>query len=193
MLEKELNFLDIEEKRNTAILAKGVTQSKIEQVFESSLSIHEKYVDMARQQSPQLEPLKRAIYMQWISYSTDNWHVGIHDLNKEKEKAAIEMLNDYISRDILDKEFISMIAIYYAITDWFADISDANNKYLKHYFRETDKLKEINLPVYEKFPLYFKEFDYDHRGQMGDYLKNHHVYEKAFLAYENAKKTKLFR
>jgi len=188
MLKKELLALAEREVDLIEKLGGPWTPEEYEKIVEANTVIHNKYVDMAIENPEELEPLKRAIYMQWIGMIEPKVNTAIDGLDPEKEKNAIEMLNYNLYNGNVDKEFLSMVQIYYMITDWFTDYSKADNKYLKQFFKEIDQLKRKKLQEYGMLSGHYKEFDYDRRGGMGRYFKEHYVNENAFKAYENVRK-----
>lgn len=129
-----------------------------QKVFATYQILHQRYAELA---SESLEAFKRALFIQWYSFSEPDWSTGISELDAEAEEKVIVILNQKLE-DGLDDYELQWMFDYYATWDW---IFERFNGYpsLENAISLAKNVVETHLP---------NSIDREEmakRGQMGDY------------------------
>lgn len=100
-IENQINFLGLPEKYNEIYRA------------------YSAYYKLSRN----IEALKRMIFIQWFGALEPLAFTGIARLDNTLEKETLILLFDLLHNGRVDREFRSMFAHYYNITEWYFDAS----------------------------------------------------------------------
>jgi hypothetical protein len=168
-LEKEIDSELI------AINTIAADSKKESEIYNRYKIIHKAYINLIKNadSETQLEALKRAVYLQWISsfepahltgVITSFWTLEKHENGLELEdfQFVYSVLDKLIGQNKLDKEFFEMLS-YYASWEFVFEFAN---------FKEYEKLHEFVFKVdpTKSYLNSIRQRNLNNRGQMGDYF-----------------------
>ena len=134
---------------------------RIDNIFEKYESIFKQYIVLADKYN-NIEALKRAIFIQWYSYSEPSSFTGIFLLSEDDERLALQLLERAIIKKEMDAELISMLYHYKEVND-----------IVFFKFEDLFVLNEFLQNILPENPLEkLRNNSFSARGQMGEYWKS---------------------
>lgn len=132
-----------------------IANNQLQVLFQKYRDVHLQYSLSAANDD---EALKRALFLQWYSYSEPNYLTGLNDLDKTAEARVMDIVEDKLRNKSCDNELTWMFN-YYASWDYiFEPYSDRPSI--------TEFLAQRNDA---QFPNSIDRIAMKKRGQMGHY------------------------
>ena len=163
--EKELKLMQ------ETILINGTIEEKEQKIlaigiYEKYRLIHNSYLDIFKSTNDsnvKLESLKRLIFINWYSMIEPSIYTGIGKVDNETIYNSYKELDNYITENKLDKEFIWMLSYYSSWDFTILPFSEGKLMKLTKFVENVDN-SFLHVPKHQ-----LPKGVMDNRGQMGDY------------------------
>jgi hypothetical protein len=152
---------------------RGVLEQRFERldaagVFERYKNVHRGYVELAQDKPQDLEPLKRAIFLQWYPAAEPATFTGVFEVSRDASQKAFALLEDIVERGALDDEFKDMLAWYCLVAGWYFELEGRET--LNSHILALRDWRFARGEAFDGFPTRWAIRLEPARGQMGTYF-----------------------
>lgn len=159
------------ELHNYAISLEGTIDQMDKQlqqhgIYDQYRNIHKSYLDLffnTEHEETKLEILKRLVFLNWYGIIEPSCFTGIQDLDSSIIFESYSILNEYLVRHKIDKEFKWMLSYYCSWDFAVLPFSENNLSALTKF------VKEVDTTVLACPKKQLPKGTMDNRGQMGIY------------------------